>query len=91
MVVFYEKRVVKYYDSMGYGGIDVMQSVVRYLSDEFLHRKGGALPGPWRLSPGDAFEMPQQTNGSQDYFCFDLWLFVNLIQKKFYFLLQLNH
>ena len=45
MVVFYEKRVVKYYDSMGYGGIDVMQSVVRYLSDEFLHRKGGTLPG----------------------------------------------
>ena len=64
MVVFNEKRVVKYYDSNGHGGgIDVMRSVVRYLSDEFLHRKGGTLPGPWRLSLGDAFEMPQQNNG----------------------------
>ena len=40
-----------------------MRSVVRYLSDEFLHRKGGTLPGPWRLSPSDACEMPQQDNG----------------------------
>ena len=63
MVVFVEKKVIKFYDSLGSPGDSVLKDVLQYLSDEYRHRHGGSLGGTWCLSPCVRTEMPQQDNG----------------------------
>ena len=63
---FHEKTIT-YYDSMGGGGRNVLQILLRYLKDEHENKKHSSLPNPEEyqlISLGTS--IPQQSNESLD-------------------------
>ena len=63
VVVFVDKKVIKFYDSAGASGRVILGSVFRYVNDEHRRKKSRPLEDGWRLVGCDPAEMPQQENG----------------------------
>ena len=64
-VINFIEKTLTYYDSMGSGGVTVLDALHRYIQDEHENKKKSPLPnlGEWRkVSPGRA--VPQQGNCS---------------------------
>lgn len=62
VVVDFDLKDIRYYDSMGAGGQAYLDAMLRYLQDEHKTKKGAPLPGGWtktRTTP----DTPRQHNG----------------------------
>ena len=61
-VIDNRERTVMFLDSLGGGGSDVTEALLRYVADEYADKKNASLPAPYRVvaQPGD---LPEQTNG----------------------------
>ncbi|KAM6356367.1 LOW QUALITY PROTEIN: sentrin-specific protease 2-like [Alca torda] len=64
-VIDMRKKTVKYFDSLGQGGDEICETLLKYLQEASREkRKGGLNVSEWTLHSMEPHEIPQQSNGS---------------------------